>query len=41
MVSKLGPKCREMAKENADLRARNDAKEKGFKKIANDDLIMI
>ena len=41
MISKLGPKSVEMAAETAELRKRNDAKEKGFKKIANDDLIMI
>jgi len=41
MISKLGPKAVVLARENEEMRKRNDAKEKGFKKIANDDLIMI
>lgn len=41
MISKLGPKAVEMKHETDELRKRNDAKAKGFKKIANDDVIMI
>ena len=41
MVSKLGPKAAELHKENQAAKKRNDAKQKGFKQIANDDLIMI
>ena len=41
MVNRLSNKAEELHKQNQELKKRNDAKEKGFKAVANDDLIMI
>ena len=41
MVSRVGTKVADLQRETQELRKRNDAKQKGFKQIANDDLIMI